>query len=38
MDLHGASITEADLAAHSLSTAICSFQDAFAYLIQENDR
>ena len=38
VDLHGASITEADLAAHSLSTAICSFQDAFAYLIQENDR
>lgn len=38
MDLCGASITEADLAAHSLSAATCSFQDAFAYLIQENDQ
>ena len=38
VDLRGASITEADLAAHSLSAATCSFQDAFAYLIQENDQ
>ena len=38
VDLRGASITEADLAAHSLSAAPCSFQDAFAYLIQENDQ
>lgn len=36
VDLRGASISEADLAAHSLSAATCSFQDAFAYLIQEN--
>mgnify|MGYP000250459274 CR=1 FL=1 len=38
VDLRGASIAEADLAAHSLSAAPCSFQDAFAYLIQENDQ
>ena len=38
VDLRGASITEADLAAHSLSASPCSFQDAFAYLIQENDQ
>ena len=38
VDLRGASIIEADLAAHSLSAAPCSFQDAFAYLIQENDQ
>ena len=38
VDLRGASITDADLAAHSLSAAPCSFQDAFAYLIQENDQ
>ena len=38
LDLRGASIVEADLAAHSLSAAPCSFQDAFAYLIQENDQ
>lgn len=38
VDLRGASITEADFATHSLSAAPCSFQDAFAYLIQENDQ
>ena len=38
VDLRGASIVEADLAAHSLSAAPCSFQDAFAYLIQENNQ
>ena len=38
VDLRGASITEADLVTHSLSAAPCSFQDAFAYLIQENDQ
>ena len=38
VDLRGVSITDADLAAHSLSAAPCSFQDAFAYLIQENDQ
>ena len=38
VDLRGASITEANLAAHSLSASPCSFQDAFAYLIQENDQ
>ena len=38
VDLRGASITEADLASHSLSASPCSFQDAFAYLIQENDQ
>ena len=38
VDLRGASIAEADLATQSLSAAPCSFQDAFAYLIQENDQ
>ena len=38
VDLRGTSITEADLASHSLSASPCSFQDAFAYLIQENDQ
>ena len=38
VDLRGASIAEANLAAHSLSASPCSFQDAFAYLIQENDQ
>ena len=38
VDLRGASITEAELASHSLTSSPCSFQDAFAYLIQENDQ
>lgn len=38
VDLRDASITEAELASHSLTSSPCSFQDAFAYLIQENDQ
>ena len=38
VDLHGASITEAELSSHSLTSSPCSFQDAFAYLIQENNQ
>ena len=38
VDLRGSAVGEADLATHSLSAAPCSFQDAFAYLIQENDQ
>ena len=38
VDLRGAFITEAELASHSLTSSPCSFQDAFAYLIQENDQ
>ena len=38
VDLRGAFITEAELASHSLTSSLCSFQDAFAYLIQENDQ
>ena len=38
VDLRAASIAEAELASHSLTCSPCSFQDAFAYLIQENDQ
>ena len=38
VDLRGAFITEAELASHSLTSSPCSFQDVFAYLIQENDQ
>ena len=38
VDLRGAFITEAELASHSLTSSPCSCQDAFAYLIQENDQ
>ena len=38
VDLRGGTIGEAELASHSLTSSPCSFQDAFAYLIQENDQ
>ena len=38
VDLRGASISEAELSSHSLTSSPCSFQDAFAYLIQENNQ
>lgn len=38
VDLRGGTIGEAELASHSLTFSPCSFQDAFAYLIQENDQ
>ena len=38
VDLRGRTIGEAELASHSLTSSPCSFQDAFAYLIQENDQ
>ena len=38
VDLRGGTIDEATLASHSLTSSPCSFQDAFAYLIQENDQ
>ena len=38
VDLRGGTVDEATLASHSLTSSPCSFQDAFAYLIQENDQ
>ena len=38
VDLRGGTIGEAELASHSLTSSPCSFQDAFASLIQENDQ
>ena len=38
VDLRGGTIDEAMLVSHSLTSSPCSFQDAFAYLIQENDQ
>lgn len=38
VDLRGSSIGDTELASHSLTASHCSFQDAFAYLIQENDQ
>ena len=38
VDLRGGTIDEATLVSHSLTSSPCSFQDAFAYLIQENDQ
>lgn len=38
VDLRSTSITEAELASNSLTSSPCSFQDAFAYLIQENNQ
>ena len=38
MDLRGRGVTDRELASHSLTPSPCSFQDAFAYLIQENDQ
>ena len=38
VDLRASAVGEAELASHSLTASPCSFQDAFAYLIQENDQ
>ena len=38
VDLRASAVGEAELASHSLTSSPCSFQDAFAYLIQENDQ
>ena len=38
VDLRGGTVDEVTLASHSLTASPCSFQDAFAYLIQENDQ
>ena len=38
VDLRSSADGEAELASHSLTASPCSFQDAFAYLIQENDQ
>ena len=38
VDLRGSAVGGTELASHSLTASHCSFQDAFAYLIQENDQ
>ena len=38
VDLRASAVGEAELATHSLTSSPCSFQDAFAYLIQENNQ
>ena len=38
VDLRAGTVGDTELASHSLTSAPCSFQDAFAYLIQENDQ
>ena len=38
VDLRGSAVSDTELASHSLTASPCSFQDAFAYLIQENDQ
>ena len=38
VDLRASAVGETELATHSLTSSPCSFQDAFAYLIQENDQ
>ncbi len=38
VDLRGGSIGDTEIASYSLTFSPCSFQDAFAYLIQENDQ
>ena len=38
VDLRSGAVGESELASHSLTSSPCSFQDAFAYLIQENDQ
>ena len=38
VDLRGSAVSDTELASHSLTASHCSFQDAFAYLIQENDQ
>ena len=38
VDLRGSAVGDTEIASHSLTASPCSFQDAFAYLIQENDQ
>ena len=38
VDLRGSAVGDTEIAFHSLTASPCSFQDAFAYLIQENDQ
>ena len=38
VDLRGRGISDREIASHSLTLSPCSFQDAFAYLIQEKDQ
>ena len=38
VDLRGSAVGDTELAPPSLTASPCSFQDAFAYLIQENDQ
>ena len=38
VDLRASAVGETELVTHSLTSSPCSFQDAFAYLIQENDQ
>ena len=38
VDLRAGTVGDTELASHSLTSSHCSFQDAFAYLIQENDQ
>ena len=38
VDLRGSAVGDTELTSHSLTASPCSFQDAFAYLIQENDQ
>ena len=38
VDLRGSAVGDTEIASRSLTASPCSFQDAFAYLIQENDQ
>ena len=38
VDLRASAVGETELATHSLTSSPCSFQDAFAYLLQETDQ
>ena len=38
VDLRGRGVADHEIASHSLTSSPCSFQDAFAYLIEENDQ
>lgn len=38
VDRRGSAVGDTEFASHSLTASPCSFQDAFAYLIQENDQ
>ena len=38
VDLRGRGISDREIASHNLTLSPCTFQDAFAYLIQENDQ